>query len=229
MSETPEYVGVHRVLRSQARERKRLVLVPILAAAVAFLGFGSTAFTTPTHAPAEDTSKTPSLCDDACFRALAESRASRSDPRTPPPVTPTPPVKKPKPKPSWANPLPGHKSYCNYWQWRGTYNHRGEDIPAPWGTPIHAVHAGSVKTQWDGGGGNMTIISHDGMAEVYMHQSSYKVTSGHVVVGQVIGYIGETGDAQGPHLHLEIQPNGPWNGVTSPDKWLADRGVYIGC
>ena len=36
--------------------------------------------------------------------------------------------------PVWANPLPGHKSYCNYGQWRGTYSHRGEDIPGsdPW-------------------------------------------------------------------------------------------------
>jgi murein DD-endopeptidase MepM/ murein hydrolase activator NlpD len=133
----------------------------------------------------------------------------------------------------WFNPLPGHVSYCNYWEWRktptGGYNHRGEDIPAGSGTPIHAVHAGSVSIQWDNGGGNMTIITHDGMAEVYMHQSSYAVRSGHVNGGDVIGYVGQTGDATGPHLHLEIQPNGPWNGVTSPDKWLSDRGVYIGC
>lgn len=129
----------------------------------------------------------------------------------------------------WANPLPGHTSLCNFWQWRGHYNHRGEDIPAGFGTPIHAVHSGNVQTQWNSGGGNMTIISHDGMAEVYMHQSSYRVRSGWVNAGDVIGYVGATGDASGPHLHLEIQPWGPWKGVTSPDRWLRDRGIYIGC
>lgn len=153
----------------------------------------------------------------------------------PAPAAPAPAAPAPAPAPAaasgtgWFNPLPGHTSLCNYWEWRGTYNHRGEDIPAGSGTPIHAVHAGTVSTQWDGGGGNMTIIRHDGMAEVYMHQSSYQVRSGWVNGNDVIGYVGTTGDSTGPHLHLEIQPWGAWNGVTSPDKWLSDRGVYIGC
>ena len=134
----------------------------------------------------------------------------------------------------WFNPLPGHTSLCNYWEYRvgtnGPYNHRGEDIPAGWGTPIHAVHSGTVHRQWDGGGGNMTVITHDGMAEVYMHQSSYAANEGQWVNGNdIIGYVGATGQVTGPHLHLEIQPWGAWNGVTSPDKWLSDRGVYIGC
>jgi murein DD-endopeptidase MepM/ murein hydrolase activator NlpD len=163
---------------------------------------------------------------------LVVNCTSASSAPAPAPVAPTP-VAPAVSNTGWFNPLPGHVSYCNFWEWRktptGGYNHRGEDISANYGTPIHAVHAGNVSTQWDNGGGNMTIITHDGMAEVYMHQSSYAVRSGHVNGGDVIGYVGQTGDATGPHLHLEIQPWGAWNGVTSPDKWLADRGVYIGC
>lgn len=185
------------------------------------------------------------ICGDGDWNATWQENASAiSDPNlifpgqvftvscttvaAPPAATPqTPP---PAPTAEWFNPLPGHVSFCNYWEWRGTYNHRGEDIPADWGTPIHAVHAGQVHHQWDNGGGNMTIITHDGMAEVYMHQSSYNTPEGGWVNGNdIIGYVGATGNVTGPHLHLEIQPWGPWNGVTSPDKWLNDRGVYIGC
>lgn len=230
MSEsTAPYEGKHRKSRKRS---KRVFALSTLA--MMFALTGTAAFAIPQKAQG-DTPKpqVASLCGPDCERALF-NRASRSDTRLtqPPPLIATEVAKiarKSAPKKEWYNPLPGYLSYCNYWQDRGSYNHRGEDISAPYGTPIHAVHAGWVKTEWDSGGGNMTIITHDGMAEVYMHQSSYKVRSGHVNAGQVIGYVGMTGDAQGYHLHLEIQPNGPWKGVTSPDKWLQARGVHIGC
>lgn len=130
----------------------------------------------------------------------------------------------------WRNPLPGaSSSNCNFWQWRGSYNHAGEDLSAGYGTPIYAAHAGQVSTSWDDGAGNMTVITHDGMAEVYMHQSSFAVTSGWVNAGDVIGYVGSTGNSSGPHLHFEVQPWGAWNGVTNPISWLQDRGVAISC
>lgn len=130
----------------------------------------------------------------------------------------------------WYDPLPGHQPFCNFWQWRGSYNHRGEDIPADYGTPILAAHSGAVWTGWDDGAGNYTVISHpDGTATVYMHQSSYAVWSGWVDGGQVIGYVGSTGDSSGPHLHFEVQPWGAWQGVTNPSTFLRDRGVALGC
>lgn len=131
----------------------------------------------------------------------------------------------------WFDPLPGHGwGNCNYWEWRGSYNHRGEDIMASYGTPIHAAAAGTVTTAWQSGAGNYTVIKHsDGSATVYMHQSSFAVRSGWVNGNQVIGYVGATGNASGPHLHFEVQPWGPWNGVTNPIQWLRDRGVSVGC
>jgi murein DD-endopeptidase MepM/ murein hydrolase activator NlpD len=248
------YVGVHR-----APEREditssvvksvwtRRLLVPLAATTVAIFGIGSTAFASPVHVASGDTFSglVASHCntnnwqnvalpgrnknliyagetiDITCSGTVSAKAAVAVAASTPAPRAVTS---------VWANPLPGRKSYCNYGENRGSYSHRGEDIAAPSGTPIHAVHAGSVQVQYDaGGGGNMTIIQHDGMAEVYMHQSRYQVRSGLVRAGDVIGYVGATGDATGPHLHLEIQPYGPWKGVTSPDRWLAARGVYIGC
>ena len=75
----------------------------------------------------------------------------------------------------------------------------------------------------------MTIVTHNGMAEVYMHQSRYAVRSGYVKAGQIIGYVGSTGGSTGPHLHFEVQPNGPWNGVINPVTFLRQHGVKIGC
>jgi murein DD-endopeptidase MepM/ murein hydrolase activator NlpD len=107
--------------------------------------------------------------------------------------------------------------------------HEGVDLAAGYGTPIHAASAGTVNTAWQAGGaGNYTMINHGGgVWTVYMHQSSFAITSGWVNAGDVIGYVGQTGDAQGPHLHFEVHTGGLWNGKVDPVGFLANRGVYI--
>lgn len=132
----------------------------------------------------------------------------------------------------WRNPLPGVSGgSCNYWEWRGSYNHKGEDWPASSGTPIHAAAAGTVSVGWQASGaGNYTMINHGGgVWTVYMHLSSFAVRSGWVNAGDVIGYVGSTGNSTGPHLHFEVHPWGLWNGVTNPVQYLRDRGVSVGC
>ncbi len=94
--------------------------------------------------------------------------------------------------------------------------HKGIDIAAPYGTPIYAAESGTVtksSTGWNGGYGNMVTISHnDGNVTVYAHQSSLAVSYGdYVVEGQLIGYIGSTGDSSGNHLHFEVRCNGQYN------------------
>ena len=91
----------------------------------------------------------------------------------------------------------------------GGRTHEGVDMHAPSGIPELAVVAGNV-TYGDGGGGGMGayIAGDDGNRYVYYHLSAYVGPPRHVSPGEVIGKLGATGDATGPHLHFEIHPGG---------------------
>jgi murein DD-endopeptidase MepM/ murein hydrolase activator NlpD len=88
--------------------------------------------------------------------------------------------------------------------------HTGIDIGVGYGTPIHAADGGRViYATWMSGYGNTTIIDHgNGISTLYAHQSTILISSGSVTKGQVIGYVGATGYATGPHLHFEVRVNG---------------------
>jgi len=89
--------------------------------------------------------------------------------------------------------------------------HAGVDISAPEGTPIRAAGAGEVVLLgWTGGYGNYTCVSHGGaISTCYAHQSRYGTSMGaSVSQGQVIGYVGNTGNSFGAHLHFEVRING---------------------
>jgi murein DD-endopeptidase MepM/ murein hydrolase activator NlpD len=89
--------------------------------------------------------------------------------------------------------------------------HTGIDFGAGMGTPIRAAAAGVVVFAGPRGGyGNATIIDHGGsIATLYGHQSALLVQEGQQVVkGQVIGRVGATGFATGPHLHFEVRVAG---------------------
>jgi murein DD-endopeptidase MepM/ murein hydrolase activator NlpD len=95
--------------------------------------------------------------------------------------------------------------------WRWGRMHEGIDIGAPYGAPIRAAASGTViYCGWESGYGNLTVIDHGGnLATAYGHQSTIAVACGQQVTqGQVIGYVGATGDATGPHLHFEVRVNG---------------------
>ncbi|MGM0241268.1 peptidoglycan DD-metalloendopeptidase family protein [Enterococcus sp. AZ103] len=90
---------------------------------------------------------------------------------------------------------------------RGGEFHRGLDMAASQGEPIHASKAGTViKAEFHYSWGNYVVIQHDdGMTTLYAHQQQYAVKAGdHVEQGQIIGYVGSTGNSTGAHLHLEI-------------------------
>ncbi len=90
---------------------------------------------------------------------------------------------------------------------RGSEFHRGLDMAASQGEPIHASKAGTViKAEYHYSWGNYVVIQHDdGMTTLYAHQQQYSVKAGdHVEQGQIIGYVGSTGNSTGAHLHLEI-------------------------
>lgn len=89
--------------------------------------------------------------------------------------------------------------------------HKGMDIGAPYGTPIHASMGGTIVFAGRSGGyGNFVKVSHGGgLVSGYGHMSRIAVAPGaRVAQGQVIGYVGSTGLSTGPHLHYEIWKNG---------------------
>ena len=91
--------------------------------------------------------------------------------------------------------------------------HTGVDWAAPIGTPIYAAGNGVIiKAGWDGGYGRRVEIQHaNGYVTAYNHMSSFGrgiAEGAHVVQGQTVGYLGDSGLATGPHLHYEVIING---------------------
>ena len=91
--------------------------------------------------------------------------------------------------------------------------HTGVDWAAPIGTPIFAAGNGVViKAAWNAGYGRRVEIQHaNGYVTTYNHMSGFArgITEGvHVTQGQVVGYLGDSGLATGPHLHYEVIING---------------------
>ena len=98
--------------------------------------------------------------------------------------------------------------------------HSGIDIDAPIGTAVRATADGDVtSTGWESGYGREITINHGhDISTLYGHLSSIAVIPGqHVIEGQIIGYVGESGRATGPHLHYEVRVH---NVPVNPHKYL---------
>ena len=106
------------------------------------------------------------------------------------------------------------------------HSHTGTDIAAPYGTPTKAVKSGVVTiSEYGSSYGNYVVISHgDGTTSLYAHMSSRAASAGDVVSqGDVIGYVGSTGNSTGNHLHLEIRVNGS---RVDPEQYWPDLPFY---
>jgi murein DD-endopeptidase MepM/ murein hydrolase activator NlpD len=104
--------------------------------------------------------------------------------------------------------------------------HTGLDFAAPTGTPIKAVHSGTItEAGWSGSYGYRTVLTLDDGTELwYAHQSSIGVSVGQKVsTGDVIGRVGATGNVTGAHLHLEVHTAGG-SGI-DPMTWLRGKGL----
>ena len=101
------------------------------------------------------------------------------------------------------DPVPGYRLS------QGIHDNNAVDLAIAKGTPIHSAASGKVifaRTGYNGGFGNLVIISHpNGSETLYAHQSKIATYTGaQVTQGDVIGYVGSTGHSTGPHLHFEV-------------------------
>jgi murein DD-endopeptidase MepM/ murein hydrolase activator NlpD len=99
--------------------------------------------------------------------------------------------------------------------------HAGIDQRSAAGRPIHAVAAGTVKIAQPFAvlGGTVAIDHGQGLETMYLHMSKLLVAPGaQVKKGEVIGYVGATGRANGPHLHWVVDVNGV---PVNPQQWIA--------
>lgn len=110
--------------------------------------------------------------------------------------------------------------------------HTGVDLASPTVKPIVAASSGTVTTVADLGAdsyGRYIVITHpDGTETWYAHLEEFAPairTSTSVTTGQLIGYMGNTGNSTGRHLHFEVRPTG--GQPVDPEPWLAARGVTV--
>jgi len=127
---------------------------------------------------------------------------------------------------------------------RGRGGHQGNDVLAVRGAPVVAVEAGNVElwTRSPGAGCMLYLYGRSGTTYLYVHLNN-DLTRGndnrgscvdgvayapalrdgqHVRAGELLGYVGDSGDANGlhPHLHFELHPGG--RAAISPYRWLRD-------
>ncbi len=131
---------------------------------------------------------------------------------TPAPApTPDPPAPPPPPRPGMVCPVQGAVAFADTWgaARSGGRRHQGVDMMASSGTPLVAVVSGSVNfKQTPLGGNSIWLTGNDGNRYFYAHLSAFEGSSRSVSQGEVVGYVGMTGNAPVPHLHFEVHPGG---------------------
>ncbi|MFE2292096.1 M23 family metallopeptidase [Streptomyces sp. NPDC059452] len=136
---------------------------------------------------------------------------------------------------SWKSPVKKYTLTASYGTGgaRWAAKHSGQDFAVPVGTPVSAVHTGTVvKAGPNGGGdgpayGNAVVVKHaNGKYSQYAHLSKINVKIGqHVKTGQNIALSGNTGNSSGPHLHFEIRTTPNYGSALNPAAFL--RSVHV--
>jgi septal ring factor EnvC (AmiA/AmiB activator) len=129
---------------------------------------------------------------------------------------------------SWVCPVQGSVSFTNDWgdPRSGGRGHKGTDMFGSMGTPIVAVVGGSVMFQSDPLGGLAAYVNgNDGNTYYYAHLNDYVGGARSVKGGELIGHLGNSGNASGgpAHLHFEIRPGGPNGAQVNPYPTLASH------
>jgi murein DD-endopeptidase MepM/ murein hydrolase activator NlpD len=135
-------------------------------------------------------------------------------------LSPTPVLADTVERRPFAYPLVGRHDYGiggngRFGTGRSGHAHQGQDVFAPCGTPVLAARGGSVQfEEFQPSAGNYVVIDGDGTDQdtAYMHlrDPALPGQGEHVATGQVIGYVGDTGDASECHLHFELWDAPGW-------------------
>jgi murein DD-endopeptidase MepM/ murein hydrolase activator NlpD len=186
-------------------------------------------------AEAEAAAEAAAAAERAAAERAATERAATAAPapRSRPSPAPAPPPPSPPPSGGSSGGGGGGSSSSSGFAWplcapvtseygpRWGRMHQGIDQGASTGTPIGASKGGTViYAGWQGGYGNLVLIDHhDGVVTAYAHQSRMAVSRGQSVSqGATIGYVGNTGNSTGPHLHFETRVNGS---AVNPRQYLS--------
>jgi murein DD-endopeptidase MepM/ murein hydrolase activator NlpD len=169
----------------------------------------ATAGSNTSSAPADDSpATTPTTPKPPSSTQPTTPLAAAPDPEPEPPQLPDPVVR----VADFACPVAGPAAFGDTWGAARSEGrrHEGVDMISPSGTPLVAVVGGSVlfkETRL--GGHSIWLTGNDGNKYYYAHLSRFEGGSrSGVAQGEVIGYVGSTGNASGPHLHFEIHPGG---------------------
>ncbi|MFC7308292.1 M23 family metallopeptidase [Streptomyces monticola] len=137
----------------------------------------------------------------------------------------------------WEDPVEDYTLSAGFGQGGNMWSqkHSGQDFAVPVGTPVEAVHSGTVvKAGPNGAGdgpayGNAVVIKHDnGRFSQYAHLSRVDVKVGQTVTtGQEIARSGNTGNSSGPHLHFEIRTSADYGTAINPVDYLRGLGVTV--
>ncbi|CAM5384460.1 M23 family metallopeptidase [Streptomyces viridifaciens] len=234
--------------RGAAKAATRAALFRVAVPSVAALGVAGAAGVTVVH---EQADRVPSQASaaDAPDRTAAQqtaqqtaadldqaAQASRGDARQPlsgaqpgdgrPTATPTAQPTAQPAKPKVVMPVAQH-GLGELFGAAGTHwmnRHTGIDFPVDGGSEVYAVTDGTIRTQWNPFYGYMSILKMPDGTEAWMcHLRAYKVRKGPVKQGDVIAYVGSSGNSTGPHLHFEIRP--PGSGPVDPLPWFLSNGL----
>ncbi|MFJ8626872.1 M23 family metallopeptidase [Kitasatospora sp. NPDC093550] len=231
--------------RGAARAATRTALLRVALPSVAALGVAGAAAVTvvqerdgrvPTQVSAADApDDTAGAAARQAVAAGDQPQASRGDARQPlagaqPTEAPTaPPAAEPAPepvKPKVVMPVARH-GLGELFGEAGTHwanRHTGIDFPVDGGSQVMAVADGTIRTQWNPFYGYMSILKmSDGTEAWYCHLRAYKIRKGPVKQGDVIAFVGSSGNSTGPHLHFEIRPAG--SGPVDPLPWFLANGL----
>jgi murein DD-endopeptidase MepM/ murein hydrolase activator NlpD len=160
-----------------------------------------------TTAPSTDTTATTAAAEDTTTTTAAASDTT----------TTTTTTSAPEPQASMVCPVDGAVSFVDSWgaPRSGGRSHKGVDMMAARGTPLVAIESGTISRTGNGGLGGITLWFRGDSGDSYYYAHLDGIAAGigggtRVAVGQLVGYVGSTGNAvyTAPHLHFEWHPGG---------------------